>query len=305
MHLSDCHPLIISGAPRSGTSLLYNLFDGHPDVSWLVDEGFLFEYLNDIGAAGVGIFLDAVPTDIDDIVRGVRDKQVMPPLHLPFKQSKELGTVSTVDIDGPWSEAAFRAALKEPRGADVADLWRWLVVAFLAGMYETPKRYACMKSPDYGKSSAAALGAIPETRTIVIVRDPLFAVDSLKRSREMRGEKLLTWPLIAQTIRNFQKLHERVRGADPKRLRAVRFESLTANPKGTMSDLADWLGIPFDPCLLQPTMRGQYWPGVSSFSVTSGIETAPTERPIQALTGAEQDLIRAHLGGLRKAFDYG
>ena len=26
-------PLIVSGAPRSGTSLLYNLFDGHPEVA--------------------------------------------------------------------------------------------------------------------------------------------------------------------------------------------------------------------------------------------------------------------------------
>lgn len=205
MELTDCRPLIISGAPRSGTSLLYNLFDGHSQVAWLVDEGFLFEYLDDLGTDATDIFLDALPADIDPLVAGLRDKQVMPPAHLAYQQSKERGSVSEVEIEAPWDEDAFRAALAESGEASVAGLWRRLVTAWLAGMGEPSKSFACMKSPDYGKSAAGALGTIQESRAIIIFRDPLYAIDSLKRSRELRGDKLLTWPLIAQNIRSFQR----------------------------------------------------------------------------------------------------
>ena len=118
------------------------------------------------------------------------------------------------------------------------------------------------------------------------------------------GEKLLTWPLIAQNIRSFQEMHDRVRAADPARIRTVRYETLIADAKGTMKALAEWLEIPFDDRLLQPTMRGQHWPGISSFKATDGIESSPAERPIQALTGAEQALIRSHLADFRETFDY-
>ncbi len=302
--MPDSRPLIISGAPRSGTSLLYNLFDGHPDVSWLVDEGFLFEYLNDLGPSGADILLGSVPEDVDAIIAGLRDKQVIPPMHLPYKQSKARGSVSEVEIEAPWDESAFRAALERPRDRGVTGFWRWLVVACLAGMREQPRRYACMKSPDYGKSAAGALDTIAEARSVVIFRDPLYAIDSLKRSRELRGEKLLTWPLIAQNVRNFQRMFDRVKNADANRIRTVRYETLTAEPENTMRGLADWLDIPFDACLLAPTMRGQHWPGISSFKATDGIETGPAVRPIEALTMAEQDLIRCYLADFRHTYDY-
>lgn len=302
--MPESHPLIISGAPRSGTSLLYNLFDGHTDVAWLVDEGFFFEYLEDVGVDATQVFLDALPEDVDTLVEGLRDKQVIPPLHESYRQTVKRGSVSEVEIDAPWDEGVFRERLGCPREQGVDGLWRWLVAACLAGMGQTPRKFACMKSPDYGKSATGALSNIDSARAIVIFRDPLYAIDSLKRSRELRGEKRLTWPLIAQNISAFQKMHERVRNASPNRLRTVRYESLVTDPKQIMSEIANWLGIGFEPCLLEPTMRGQRWPGISSFKPTDGIEKGPVDRPIQALTESEQDLIRRHLSDIRTAFEY-
>ena len=80
---SDCIPLIISGAPRSGKSLLYTLIEGHSEVSWLIDEGLLFEYLYQIralGPAGAEILLASARRGLDDFILGIRDKQVMPPV---------------------------------------------------------------------------------------------------------------------------------------------------------------------------------------------------------------------------------
>lgn len=302
--MTDCIPLVISGAPRSGTSLLYNLFDGHSHVAWLVDEGYLFEYLHDLGPTGTAVFLDAMPNDMEHLVAGLRDRQVIPPLHEPYRQSKQRGSISEIEIAAHWDECAFRSALAKSRGDGVADLWRRLVLACLAGTGTPPKPFACLKSPDYGKSLRAATDLIPQARGIVIVRDPLHAIDSLKRSRELRGEKLLSWPQLALNIRAFQEMLERVDGAPQERVTWMRYETLIAEPDSAMRGLARWLGIPFEDCLLKPTMHGRNWPGISSFEPTNGIETAPAERPVQSLTGEEQALIRKHLVAFRERFGY-
>ena len=302
--MTDCIPLVISGAPRSGTSLLYNLLDGHSQIAWLVDEGFLFEYLYDLGPRDAEIFVDAMPSDPARLVDGLRGSQVIPPLHKPYRQSKERGSVSEIEIPAPWKECAFQAALARPAGEGVAGVWRRLVLACLAGMGEPPKQFACLKSPDYGKTARAATDLLPEARGIVIVRDPLYAIDSLKRSRELRGEKLLFWPQLALNIHAFRQMVERVDGAAEGRIIWLRYETLIAEPERTMRELADWIGIAFEDCLLEPTMRGHYWPGISSFRPTDGIETAPSERPLQALTSEEQALIRVHLGEFRERFGY-
>jgi hypothetical protein len=304
MSIGAATPLIVSGAPRSGTSLLYNLFDQHPDVSWLVEEGFLFEYLHDLGRDGLAVWLDSMPSDPDALIAGLRDKQIIPPAHVTYIQSKERGSVSEVEIRAPWDEAMFRAAIAAPFARDIPGVWRHLVGALLAGLGQPARRYACLKSPDYAKSTSSALDLVPAARAVVIVRDPLFALDSLKRSREMRGAKLMTWPLLAQAVRSFQQMHARIEAADQRRFRAVRYETLIAQPDTVMRELAAWLDIPFSPTLLQPTMHGQRWPGISSFRKTEGIETAPSERGIQSLTAEEQSLIRRHLADLRLRFGY-
>jgi hypothetical protein len=296
--------LVVSGAPRSGTSLIYNLFDQHPDISWLVEEGFLFEYLHDLGGDAGALWLDCIPTDIDAMIAGLRDKQVIPPAHVPYVQSKERGSVSEVRIDAPWNEGVFRTALQKPFERTIDGLWHHLAGALVAGLGKPLRRYACIKAPDFAKSSTSALQFLPDARAIVIVRDPLFSIDSLKRSREMRGAKLLSWPQIAQTIHAFHQLHERIKAADPARLRTVRYETLITDPEGIMRSLADWLEIPFTYSLLEPTMHGKHWPGISSFKKTDGIERAPAERAISSLTQEEQTIIRKHLADLRREFDY-
>lgn len=297
-------PLIISGAPRSGTSLLYNLFDGHSQVTWLVNEGFLFEYLEDLGPGGAELFVDAIPGDVTEIAAGLRDKQVIPPLHQAYRQSREQGTVSEVVIEVPWSEQRFLAALAAPRRPGVVGLWQWLVGACLAGLGQQPRRYACLKSPDFAKSGSAAIRNIGEVKALIIVRDPLHAIDSLKRSRELRGEKLLTWPQIALTIAEFRRMLARIEAAPKEALKWLRYEDLVARAEGTMRDVAAWLDIPFEPCLVEPTMCGQQWPGISSFSPTDGIDAEPAERRVQALTAHEVAVIETHLGAFRSTFGY-
>lgn len=295
MALRSAIPLVISGAPRSGTSLLYNLFDGHSQVSWLVDEGFFFEYLHDLGATGGQTLLDLVPHDIDALVHGLRDKQVFPPLDQPYVQSVGKGTVSEVRIEPVWDEERFRTALERIGRGSVGELWHDLVAAHMTAMDQPVRRFACLKAPDFGKTAHAAINHIANARALVILRDPLRSLDSLKQSRALRQAKQLSWPALALYARNFQLMYERLDSLPPERLMVLRYEDLVADVRGMMTRIADWVGLPFEDCLTQPTMRGQHWPGISSFEKTDGIDARPANRPLMALTPTEAEAIERQL----------
>ena len=290
-------PLVISGAPRSGTSLVYNLFDGHSRISWLLNEGFFFENLQAYGT-DPAIFVASALRDVDSFVAGLRDKQLVPPLDQPYVQSEQLGSVSEFRLEWAWDEAAFRAAIAQGLAAvgDVAGLWALLARACVAGMGQPARDWSCIKAPDYGKSAEAALATVPQARALVVLRDPLYALDSLKRSRDMRGAKQLTWPVFAACVFEMRAMLRRIKDCRSPRLMWLRYEDLVAEPRPVMERVAQWLGIPFEPCLLEPTMLGRQWPGISSFKATRGIETAPAARRVMALDAQEQATARRCLG---------
>ena len=299
-----CQPLIISGAPRSGTSLLYNLFDGHSQIGWLLNEGYFFEFIYDLRSAKSDMWLDATRRPIDDFIAGLRDKQLIPPLHEGYRQSPAAGSVSEFSLQYEWSESRFREALDLKSATSVDALWRMLATACLAGLGIPSKRFACLKAPDYAKSAVAATQTIASARTVVIVRDPIHALDSLKRSRALRKEKHLSWPQFSLCVAEMQAMVARIQECPQDRIHWIRYEDLVSNAHGTMKALAAWIGIEFEDCLLQPTMLSQEWPGISSFKSTAGIEALPAGRTVQSLDSFDLDYVDAHLNEFRKHFGY-
>ena len=299
---SSAIPLVISGAPRSGTSLLYNLFDGHTDISFLMIEGYLFEKIFDMGASNANLFVAAARCSLDEFIAGLREHHLMPPLHVPYEQNINYGTVSVHHLEFKWDENRFRKSLASNLISlkTVYDLWKILVIAYMSGLNAPVCKYGCLKSPDYGKSITAALDNIHEARGIVILRHPLQALDSLKRSRELRSEKQLTWPEFARCIAEMREMLLRLLELPKESVQWIRYEQLVNDPENTMRGLAEWLGLSFLPCLLEPTMLRKSWPGISSFEVTTGVDATPANRALQALNAEEIALAENALSGFEE-----
>jgi len=295
-------PLVISGPPRSGTTLVYTLFDGHPDIFWMISEGHFFEYLSDLGEGAAGSFCEAADRDLEALVQGLRDREVLPDVTDGYRQ--EAGTTSKMHVPIPWDEEAFRRKLADLRLGSVPAFWRGLVEAYAAALGRPPRRYACMKSPDYGKSAEGAIRNHPEARVLVVTREPLYVANSLKRSRDMRGAKLLNWPGLALFAASMNQMAARVSALPPERVRVVRYEALVSEPEATMRAIAQWLGIEMHPSLLAPTVLGQPWPGHSSFAPTSGIETTPATRGLAALDEHDLRFLRKHVAPYARTFGY-
>ncbi len=301
-----CIPLIISGPPRSGKSLLYSLVEGHRDISWLMDEGLFFEYLYNaqkLTPSGQEIMVGSAKRNADEFLFGIRDKQIVPPVEKGFHEPG-VGSVSEIKIPAPWSENAFLDVLKAGRFESISGLWQVLARACIAGLEQEPRRYCCMMAPDYGKSAAAAVESIPEARAIFVSRDPARCLDSLKRSRDKRGRNRITWPAFAICLAELNAMANRVQNTDPKRRLVIKFEDLIRETEPIMRRIADWLGIAFDDVLIRPTVLGQTWPGASSFTALSGIDYTSAKRPIHALNQRELDLIDEHLEPYRDFFGY-
>ena len=288
-------PLILSGPPRSGTTYFSALLDGHSQINWYLDEGFFFEHLNDLGDNGFQLFVDAAKADSEGFIAGIRDRLIFPPTHVP--------PIDFPDLKYHWSEDDFRKNLDLKAVMTVRDLWTALVRAYNAGFGYQDRRFVCMKAPDYGRSVAGALRHCDEARGIIIVRTPLATLNSLKRSREKRGEKILTWPTLARCIAEMNNIPALIRAAGKERIRVVRYEDFIEDAGATMASLCEWLGIPMESACTKATMMGVDWTNNSSFDLPAGVSTAKAKRP-EMFTPAMKQYIHDATRPFREAFGY-
>lgn len=253
--MSNPVPLVISGPPRSGTTLFSAMLDGHPDINWFPDEGYFFEHLH-INRDDIDLFVRAALMGPEFLIEGIKDRGLMPPTDLPLSDFPSLKY--------NWDHDAFQRVISESRMIrSVKDLWELLRDAYLAGYGYGSRPYVSIKAADYGRSAFGADDNIPIAKIIVLVREPLAMLNSLKAYRRKYGRKFLTWPTLCDAIGQMNWL---ARELHRRGLRVIRYEDLIASPRKQMQSVCDWLGIPLHSAVLRPTMMGVEWTSNSSFA---------------------------------------
>ena len=105
----------------------------------------------------------------------------------------------------------------------------------------------------------------PDGKFIHTIRDPITGMDSwFDRQMEMEMGDSGNRPQFAAryldpavaTVRNLLTW-DRSHAGFEERSRAVRFEDMHLAPEATMRRLAEWLDIPYAPCLLESTWNGK------------------------------------------------
>jgi len=104
----------------------------------------------------------------------------------------------------------------------------------------------------------------PDARFIHTIRDPISSFDSwFDRVVELRSARLhpsaLGSTYVSPALDTVTTLltWDRAHAGQEARTRAIRFEDLHLAPEATMRHLADWLGIPYLPCLVESTWNGR------------------------------------------------
>lgn len=153
----------------------------------------------------------------------------------------------------------------------------------------------------------------PSGRFIHTIRDPISVLDSCfdwvtyLQTCVAAGNRpdlaiWYLWPAFCsiEQILNGDQAHFGME----ERTRAVRFEDMHLSPEATIQELADWLGIPFHPCLLESTWNGTpYLNHVRGVS-WCGSNPANTKRRWKNLNAADRLLVFALLYENFIAWDY-
>jgi hypothetical protein len=292
----------VCGHRKSGTTLLANLLDGHPQLAvYPVDLVLLYAY-----------FPDFIRKYSDPAERRARLERIL------FADLRQRLDAALLDVDA--LARGFFDGLRDDDLGRASILIGRLMAAFQSvsgGTVETT-RWGLFKETSVEIYAAEMLAWFPDARFIHLVRDPRDNFAALAAGVEgyysqMGEDHNRTLASLLNRVRTgfrMARINSELFGAD--RYLVLRFEELATAPERAMRTVADFLGIDFAPSLLSPTTLGRPTGGNAFDSVTTfDVNTRNVERWRERITPEDAQVIEFHLGedmetfGYQPAFDRG
>jgi hypothetical protein len=288
---------LVSQVQRSGGTLLARLFDGHPECHAHPHELMIGD------AKGHGWPELDLGGNPDQWFDGLKEET----LAKMFASGKRIIPLKTTDQERQGNypfilppdfqrrvfreEIARRAPIESERevlNAYMTSLFNgWLDYQNLTGWQ---KKWVVAFSPRraWGAGLEKLFELYPDGRLISILRDPLswYASEQARIKEPVTVDRVAGWQKSAHQMR-------RAAEAYPHRVFIVRFDELVLDTPGTMSRLADFLDIDFDPILATPTFNRYPVGANSSYGIKkTGVVSDPVERYKRVLPAEQQKLIR-------------
>ncbi|WNK01370.1 sulfotransferase [Thalassospiraceae bacterium LMO-JJ14] len=304
-------PLFLSGARRSGTHLIYRLFDRHPDFFNPGLEVWFFEFLESLGPAEARHFerfLAEAPTAA--VVDAMFERQLLPVLRNEHLFNDSMVNRETVDV--AWDEPAFINHFDHLRCKAPADL-RALFLAWFDAMRltleeEDRPRPVVWKTTDYGTTARAASRIFDDLRILFIVRHPFYSISSLVNLRRKQPHRFQFSPMrILEETAQINRMYEclkQLRTEKDVKVAVIRFEDLLHDSTKTLKPATSDLGIDWHDCLSEPTFFGRPWKGDSGFNIMHGVDRSPLDPNRILLSAEECAQVTECLEGFMQAFGY-
>ncbi len=242
--------VFLTGFFKSGTTLLGSLFDFHPEILVLPPESKILFAWEKNSRKPKEEFFDFA---LEQIISLIYNPLGRFPMNLLNK-----GDVNRLDI-APYVELLSYFKYFVDHSSKQADL----LSAFARALFicngqfqrgDKPK-FWLDKTPTYEKKFFQAKVIFPQAKFIYIVRNPYDNLASVARWYGNSGRNKIANPLmhcydLKKSWKRFIKLK-----SSPD-ICFIRYEDLVSNPTKEMRKLSDFLGIEFNPCLLEPSLLG-------------------------------------------------
>lgn len=289
-------PVFICGHPKSGTSMLRNLLDHHPQLVVYPEESVFFRrYLPEsAGLSGEALF-DLALRRLVHIFEWNIDH---PPAHQEGFPDRDYTEVSFEEISARLKEKFTAEELRHP-----GDMLAMAVLTFgeVTGYQLSAVSGWVEKTPGNEGFASQVFEWWPEARCLHIVRDPLdnFASYQRKQTSWTPGKFSTHWNRSTRTgFENSEKF-------GPARYRLLRYEDLVSDPEASMEEICQFLGIESHPNLFRPTRMGKPWRGNSMFGDQfEAISPVAVGRWKEKLTSSEVGIVQAATGHYRRRLDY-
>jgi hypothetical protein len=244
---------------RSGTILLGSFLDSHPDILILpvLTSAPLYRFFDDYGNLSLWERLVAYP-EYSGLMR-INEGEFAVSAPVVVAEDYFAAVQALVELygDAPakWLSTSRR-------------FFQFLHVAYVVGLgrqCDSPRPLMIYAQHYVNQEHAERfIRDFPSGQFIHTIRDPISGVDTwfdrqtyLEMNDRDRLDEMWTRyldPAVAtmNTLLTWDCPH---RGME-ERSRAIRFEDMHLAPKATMRGLANWLGVSYQPCLIESTWNG-------------------------------------------------
>jgi hypothetical protein len=281
----DLHnqPLFICGHPKSGTSLLRSLLDGHPQLVVYPEESVFFRrYLPLAEKKDIETQLELAEENLIHIFTW---NQENPPLSQRGFPDRDYSNISFDEI-----RDELRAILSDRPAQHAGDLLSAAILAFgiVTKQASAASKYWVEKSP-YNEQFAAQIYAWwPNARCLHVVRDPRDNFLSYSRKHADWSAEFFAknWTKSTRIGINNQE------NFGKNKYSLIRFEDLVQSPENTLTQMCQFLGIDFVPEITTPIRAGKSWAGNSMFDQEfKAISSAPVGRWREQVSASDAAVI--------------
>ncbi|HTK21754.1 MAG TPA: sulfotransferase [Mucilaginibacter sp.] len=287
------NPVFICGVHRSGTTLVKDILDGHPDLIVLPSEGTWYTNLK--------YKLSLLSEDAGIVFLG---KEWLRRLVNPINQPPYwLAGRSSVDgspyVDFARYLMAWWALVKKDN-----DQWPHIavVLAWASSTNKLEARYWLDKTPVNERYLRRIWSSTPRAKIIHVIRHPVATLTSRKKmepavsfSHALADLKVSFDVAVKQSALNHSHYIQ------------VHYEELCEDPQLIAKEMASFLGIQMSAALDQPTVAGIPVQANSSFikePVAGKVMNAAEHHQDDILSEAEKDLIATYIGRLSAKLNY-
>ncbi|MFT5055050.1 MAG: protein-tyrosine sulfotransferase, partial [Oceanospirillaceae bacterium] len=241
-------PIFILGCTKSGTTLMRNLFDGHPDLFVIPFESHFFQN------TGRGIdysYRRTMPTNmsLDEKKQGLIDW-----IAFCNKRDNPIAdgfSVGRLDVDKA-TEHLKRANVSDERG--LSDAYS-KAIHIAARNSELPDNVDFVeKSVENAEMSTVWSGLYPQARFVHILRNPYSNLVAMRKygSHNRNG----SFPRLQNAIQAMQNSYYWLyRNRNQiSNYQVLRYDDLISDVEGSMKTLSNNLGLSFIDGLTKPTM---------------------------------------------------
>ncbi len=277
-------PVFICGHPKSGTSLLRNLMDFHPQLAVYPEESRFFR--NFVSRAQETPEPGHIELAIRHLIHIFQWNLKDPPAHQEGFEDRDYSWISYAEVQTAMIDRIEREGIRH-----LGDYLSAAVLAYreIVGPQDSEVSWWVEKTPYNEYYARQIFGWWPQARCIHVVRDPSDNYASYRRKHSDWKPEFFASNWQKSISAGWENLQEY--GKDHYWI--LRYEDLVLEPETFLSQLLDFLEIDDHLALRTPTRAGLDWQGNSMFNQTfEGISASPVGRWKSELTRQEAAIIQ-------------
>ncbi len=295
--------IFVCGSERSGTTLLRNLLDAHPQLSVLPSEG---TYITNQEKQILALPIEGRAEFLcrEWLWRLVMSMHVQPYWLLGKSSLTHSPYIDFTRAFITWWD------IVEAKLSEKNKQWPFLVLQLAFATVQNKMNsdvkqiYWAEKTPRNEQYLKRLWNDFPKAKVIHVIRNPIDVLRSLKPYEPISS--ISSQGLIKNLKISFTVANKEVIKRNKQHL-VIRYEDLCKDPDSVTLQIAAFLEIAYLPCLLTPTVVGQLADSNSSFKqkgTLGKIMNAKEHRQEDKLTQKDLELLSASLYKLTGPFGY-